>query len=59
MVDEDNKRDFYQSKAEELRRAAERVRQTGLRLQLLSMARTFERLAAKVWGAERERAAAD
>ena len=54
-----DKSDFYQRKADEFRAAADRMRLTNARLQLLWMARKFERLAERIGGREQERQAAD
>jgi len=54
-----DKSDFYQRKADELRRVAERMQLSSARLQLLTMARSFLRAAERVRGKDQERQAAD
>ena len=53
------KSEFYERKADEFRAVAETMRLTNARLQLLWMARKFERLAERMRGGEQERQAAD
>ena len=53
------KSEFYQDKADEFRAVASKMRLTNARLQLLWMARQFERLAERMRGREQERQAAD
>lgn len=57
--DGSEKGEFYQRKAAEFREAAERMRLTNARLQLLRMAQLFDKLAERIRGRERERQAAD
>ena len=54
-----DKSEFYRRKADEFRRVAERMTLANARLQLLWMARKFERLAEKMRAWEQERQAAD
>ena len=54
-----DKSDFYQRKADEFRDVALRMRLPNARLQLLWMARQFERIADRLRGREQERQAAD
>ena len=53
------KSEFYRRKAEEFRDVALRMRLPNARLQLLWMARQFERIADRIRGREQERQAAD
>ena len=53
------KSEFYRRKADEFRAVAETMRLTNARLQLLWMARQFQRLAERMRGREQERQAAD
>ena len=54
-----DKSEFYRRKADEFRSVAERMALANARLQLLWMARKFERLAERMHGREQERLAAD
>ena len=54
-----DKSEFYQSKADEFRAVAGKMRLANARLQLLWMARKFERVAERMRGREQERQAAD
>ena len=53
------KSEFYQRKAAEFRSIADKMRLANARLQLLWMARKFERLAERMKGRDQERQAAD
>ena len=53
------KSEFYQRKADELRGAAGTMRLASARLQLLTMAQSFLRVAERLKGQEQERQAAD
>ena len=53
------KSEFYQRKADEFRDVAQRMRLPNARLQLLWMARQFERIAERIGEREQERQAAD
>ena len=53
------KSEFYRRKADEFRSVAERMTLANARLQLLWMARKFERLAEQMSGRDLERQAAD
>jgi len=53
------KSEFYQRKADEFRSVADGMTLANARLQLLWMARQFERLAERMKGRDRERQAAD
>ena len=53
------KSEFYRRKADEFRAVADKMRLANARLQLLWMARKFERWAERMRGREQERQAAD
>ena len=53
------KSEFYQRKADEFRAIADGMTLANARLQLLWMARQFERLADRIKGRDQERQAAD
>ena len=55
----EDKSEFYQGKADELRNAAGQARFEDTRGQLLGLARLFERLADRIRGREQAREAAD
>lgn len=55
----EDKSEFYQGKADELRNAAGQVRFEDTRGQLLGLARLFDRLADRIRGREQAREAAD
>ena len=50
---------FYERKADELRKAAKTMGLASARLQLLTMARSFMRVAERIRGKEQQRQAAD
>ena len=59
MDDDGEKSDFYERKADELRATAGTMRLASARPQLLTMARSFLRVAERIKGKEQQRQAAD